>query len=304
MPSTVSPAAMLSRALLPLLGLAALATLCPAQEETVELKLRWEPGQFYLQETDTDTTTLLTTLGQKHDQKLRMRQTTSVKVSKNDAGEQLARVSIDSLTGELLQDGLLHPFDSAKLGEALPVLQKTVGGAAGRVFTLVYNPQGEFQDVRDISSMVQGGDTPDLNSIADAKQVATLYRRSLEMGLPKVPVRPGDKWISDEVIPFSEAGQVQVKLKSKFESFTERSGRKHAQIAFEGTLETQPDEGTKRSVKVAADSKVSGQVFFDLERHTVSLSVLLAVVNLNVDGKLLPVRQQVTTRLVAMKQAK
>jgi hypothetical protein len=57
-------------------------------------------------------------------------------------------------------------------------------------------------------------------------------------------------------------------------------------------------------VKVAADSKVSGQVFFDLERRTVSLSVLLAVVNLNVDGKTLPVRQQVTTRLVAMKQAK
>jgi hypothetical protein len=152
--------------------------------------------------------------------------------------------------------------------------------------------------------MVSGDENPDLTSIADAKQLATLYRRSMEMGLPKIPVRPGDKWISDEVIPFSEAGQVQVKLKSKFEGIVDRNGRKHAQIAFEGTMETQPDEGTKRSVKVAADSKVTGQVFFDLERQTVSLSVLLAVVNLSVDGKILPVRQQVTTRLVAMKQAK
>jgi hypothetical protein len=296
------PAAMLPRALFQFLALA--ATLCQAQEETIEVRLRWEPGQFYLQESDTDTTTLLTTIGQKHDQKLRMRQTTSIKVTKNDAGEQLARVSIDSLKGELLQDGLLHPFDSAKMADALPVLQKAVGGAAGRSFTLVYNPQGDFQDVRDISSMVSGGENPDLTSIADAKQLATLYRRSLEMGLPKIPVRPGDKWISDEVIPFSEAGQVQVKLKSKFEGIVDRNGRKHAQIAFEGTMETQPDEGTKRSVKVAADSKVTGQVFFDLERQTVSLSVLLAVVNLSVDGKILPVRQQVTTRLVAMKQAK
>ena len=35
-----------------------------------------------------------------------------------------------------------------------------------------------------------------------------------------------------------------------------------------------------------------------------SLSVLLAVVNLEVEGKKLPVRQQVTTRLVAMKSIK
>lgn len=278
--------------------------LCQAQEEALEVRLRWEPGQFYLQESDTDTTTLLTTLGQKHDQKLRMRQTTSIKVTKNNAGEQLARVSIDSLTGELLQDGLLHPFDSAKMADALPALQKAIGGAAGRSFTLVYNPQGDFQDVRDISSMVSGGENPDLTSIADAKQLAILYRRSMEMGLPKIPVRPGDKWISDEVIPFAEAGQVQVKLQSKFEGVVDRSGRKHAQIAFEGSLETQPEEGTKRSVKLAAGSKVTGQVFFDLERRTLSLSVLLALVNLEVEGKLLPVRQQVTTRLVAMKQAR
>lgn len=295
---------MLQRALLLLPVLSILPPLCHGQEQPQELKLRWENGHFYLQETDTDTTTMLSSIGQKHDQKLRMRQTTSVKVSQNEAGEQLVRVSIDSLTGELLQGGLLHPFDSSKLDDALPVLQKTVGGAAGRVFTLVYGPQGEFQDVRDIGSMVRGGATPDLASIADARQMATLYRRSLEMGLPKVPVRPGDHWISDEVIAFAEAGQVQVQLKSKFDRIVERSGRKHAQIAFEGTLKTKPDEGTKRSVKVDTGSKVSGQVFFDLERRTVSLSLLLAMMNLNVDGKRLPVRQQVTTRLVAVKQVR
>lgn len=293
---------MLSRVFFAFLGLATFAGICRAQDEAMELKLRWQPGQFYLQETDTDTTTMLTALGQQHDQKLRMRQTTSIKVTANDAGEQLARVSIDSLKGELLQDGLLNPFDSAKMEDALPVLQKAVGGTAGRAFTLVYDASGNFQDVRDISSMVQGGSTPDLTSIADAKQIATLYRRSMEMGLPKIPVRPGDKWISDEVIPFAEAGDVQVKLHAKFEGLVDRGGRKHAQIAFEGSMETQQETGTKRSVKVGPKSKVSGQVFFDLERQTITLSVLLGLVNLEVDGKTLPVRQQVTMRLVAMKR--
>lgn len=294
---------MFSRVFFAFLGLANLAGICRAQDEAMELKLRWQPWQFYLQETDTDTTTMLTALGQKHDQKLRMRQTTSIKVTKNEAGEQLARVSIDSLTGELLQDGLLNPFDSAKMEDALPMLQKAVGGTAGRAFTLVYDASGNFQDVRDISSMVQGGSTPELTSIADAKQIATLYRRSMEMGLPKIPVRPGDKWISDEVIPFAEAGDVQVKLHAKFEGVVDRGGRKHAQIAFEGSLETQPETGTKRSVKVGPKSKVSGQVFFDLERQTITLSVLLGLVNLEVDGKKLPIRQQVTMRLAAMKRS-
>lgn len=282
--------------------LAAVSSAGLAQDAALDLKLLWKPGQFYLQETDTDTSTLLTALGQKHDQKLRMRQTTSVKVTQNAAGEHLARVSIDSLKGELLQNGLLNPFDSAKMGEALPTLQKAIGSTSGRTFTLVYDSAGTFQDVRDIGSMVGSDPNPDLTVIADARQIATLYRRSMEMGLPKIPVRPGDKWISDEIIPFAEAGNVKVKLNSKFAGLVDREGRQHAQISFEGTLETQPETGTKHSVKLAKDSKVNGQVFFDLERQTVTLSVLLALVNLEVDGKKLPVRQQVTTRLVAMKR--
>lgn len=275
----------------------------PAQDAPQELKLHWEPGQFYLQESDTDTTTFLTALGQKHDQKLRMRQITSIRVVETADRSREVKVNIDSLTGELLHDGLLNPFDSAKIEDALPLLQKSIGHAAGKNFTLLYDAKDEFQNVLDIHSFLDPkADEPSLKSIADAKQMATLYRRSLEMGLPKIPVRPGDKWISDEVVAFAEAGMVQVKLNAKFEGVVEREGRSQAQISFDGTLITQPKEGTKRSIAVGGDSTVNGQVFFDLERRTISLSTLASVINLMVDGKKLPVRQQVTTRLVAMKR--
>jgi hypothetical protein len=278
---------------------------CPAQEPAVELRLHWEPGQFYLQETDTDTTTFLTALGQKHDQKLRMRQTTSIKVKPGPAGGSEARVTIDSLKGEMVHDGLLLPFDADKMEDAHPMLQKAVGRASGKSFTLVYDAADQFQDVQDIGSMVRGGTTPDLGSIADAKQVALLFRRSLEMGLPRIPVRPGDKWLSEENISFAEAGQVKVRLNAKFEEFTTRETRRHAKISFAGGMESQADEKTRKAlVTVGKDSQITGHVFFDLERRTVSLSVLLAVVNLEVEGKKLPVRQQVTTRLVAMKTIK
>ncbi|MBE7494140.1 MAG: hypothetical protein HS117_04305 [Verrucomicrobiaceae bacterium] len=289
----------------PLLFLATLAALCRAQEgpPAYDVQLHWEPGQFYLQESDTDTTTFLTALGKKHDQRLRMRQTTSIVVTPAADGSREVRVSIDALRGELIQDGLLNPFDSARIEEALPVLQKSIGRAAGKSFTLVYDAGGRFQSIRDIQSLLKPGtQEPGLNEIADARQIVTLYRRSLELGLPKIPVRPGDKWISDEMLIFAEAGPVQVHLQAKFDGLEEREGRQQAKVSYEGTMETLKETGTKRSITLGPGSKVTGSLLFDLERRTISFSTLSAALNLAVEGKKLPVRQQVTTRLVAMKQ--
>lgn len=279
-----------------------------AQDAPVELKLHWEPGQTYVQESDTDTTNFLTALGKTSDQKLRLHQTTRIAVEKNAQNQTEAKVLVESLLGEMTYEGKSHAFDSKNPGAAHPALQQTLGGAAGRGFTLVYDAEDRFLDAKDTGSMVSGGATPDLTSIADARQLATLYRRSLEMGLPKIPVRPGDKWISDEVVPFPQTGTVQVKLNAKFDGIVDREGRRQAQIAFEGVMKSQRDKdstgrdlGTQRPVTLGDDSKVNGHIFYDLERKTISLAVFSATIQLNVEGKPMPVRQQVTTRLVSMK---
>jgi hypothetical protein len=156
--------------------------------------------------------------------------------------------------------------------------------------------------------LVTGGIEPDLNSIATARQLAALYRRSLEMGLPKIPVRPGDKWISDEIVPFPQTGTVQVKLNAKFDGIVDREGHREAQIAFEGTMKSKPDKDstgreldTARPVTLGDNSKVNGHVFFDLDRKTITLALFAATIQLKVEGKPLPFHQQVTTRLVSMK---
>jgi hypothetical protein len=280
----------------------------PAQDAPVELKLHWEPGHTYVQESDTDTTNFLTALGKTSDQKLRMHQTTSITVQKTPQGQTEAKVMIESLLGEMTYEGKSHGFDSKNPGASHPALQQILGGSAGKSFTLVYDEKGAFVDAKDTASMVTGGVEPDLTSIATARQLATLYRRSLEMGLPKIPVRPGDKWISDEIVPFPQAGTVQVKLNAKFDGIVDREGRRQAQIAFEGTMKSQRDKdstgrdlSTERPVTLGDDSKVNGHVFFDLERKTISLAVFSATIQLKVEGKPMPVRQQVTTRLVSMK---
>lgn len=296
------PAALLASTLL------CLFSSSPAQDSPVELKLHWEPGQTYVQESDTDTTNFLTALGKPSDQKLRMHQTTSITVQKTPQGQTEAKVMIESLLGEMTYEGKSHVFDSKNPGASHPALQQILGGSAGKSFTLVYDDKGAFVDAKDTSSMVTGGVEPDLTSIANARQLATLYRRSLEMGLPKIPVRPGDKWISDEIVPFPQTGTVQVKLNAKFDGIVDREGRRQAQIAFEGTMKSQRDKDstgrelrTERPVTLGDDSKVNGHVFFDLERKTISLAVFSATIQLKVEGKPMPVRQQVTTRLMSMK---
>ncbi len=281
---------------------------CPAQDSSVALKLHWEPGQTYIQESDTDTTNFLTALGKTTDQKLHLHQTTSIAVTKTPAGQTEAKVLIESLLGDMTFEGKTYVYDSKNPGSSSPQLQQTLGGAAGKGFTLLYDTKGDFLDAKDIGSMVTGDAEPDLTSIATARQLATLYRRSLEMGLPKIPVRPGDKWISDELVPFPQAGTVQVKLTAKFDGIVDREARRQAQISFEGTMKSKPDKDstgrdltTERPVTFGENSKVNGQVFFDLERQTISLAVFTAAIQLKVEGKPMPVHQQVTTRLLSVK---
>lgn len=280
----------------------------PAQDSPVELKLHWEPGMTYMQESDTATTIFLTALGKTTDQQLHIFQSTSITVTKTHDDRTEARVLFESQLGEMTFEGKSHVFDSKNPGAASPQLQQVLGGSAGKSFTLVYDAKGDYLDAKDTGSMVTGGIEPDLTSIATARQLATLYRRSLEMGLPKIPVLPGDKWISDEIVPFPQTGTVQVKLNAKFDGIVDREGRRQAQIAFEGTMKSKPDKDstgreltTERPVTFGDNSKVNGHVFFDLERKTISLAVFSAAIQLKVEGKPMPVHQQVTTRLVSMK---
>ena len=300
---------MLRLAALQALILLGLAHHSPAQDSRVELKLCWQPGMTYIQESDTETTNGLTALGKTTDQKLRLHQITSIKAGKNpSSGHTEAKVTIEALLGEMTYEGKSHVFDSRNPASSSPQLQQTLGGAAGKSFTLVYDDKGSFLDAKDTASMVTGGIEPDLASIATARQLATLYRRSLEMGLPQIPVLPGDKWITDEIIPFAQAGNVQVKLNSKFDGIVDREGYRQAQISFEGIMKSKRDKDsngleldTDRPVTLGDNSKVNGHVFFDLERKTVSLAVFNASIQLKVEGKTMPVKQQVTTRLVSMK---
>lgn len=289
--------------LFPLLACLALAALSSAQgqEEALQLRLRWLPGHVYMQETLTETTTSLTEIGMPEDQKMKIKQITQIRVTGAEGGEKLARVTFQSLSGEVTIKGQKQIFDSADLSMASPMIKASVGQSVGKSFVLVYGPEDQFVEVRDSGAMspVDQG-SPSLVGIAEAKDVADLYRRSLEMGLPKMPVKTGDRWTSQETVKFPSAGTVNVELRAKLEAIVDYASRRHAKISFEGEMKRADESVGTRKVTLGAGSKTFGQVLFDLERGTVSFGAFRADIKLEIGGKIVPVRQQVTTRLASL----
>jgi hypothetical protein len=272
-----------------------------AEDEPISLRLRWLPGYLYTQETLTETTTSLTAIGKPEDQKMKVIQTTVIDVLGHESGEKRAKVTFKSLTGEVMLQGKKHSFDSADLSRADPMIKASVGQSVGKTFVLAYGPDDQFIEVRDASSMSASGDgIVALDQIAEARQVAELYRRSLEMGLPKMAVKTGDRWTAQESVDFPSAGMVNVELHAKMDAILDYEGRRHAKISFEGDMKRADDSVGTRTVTLGPGSKTFGQVLFDIERGTVSFGAFRADIKLEIGSQVVPVRQQVTTRLSSM----
>ncbi|MCW0217188.1 MAG: hypothetical protein OJI67_02590 [Prosthecobacter sp.] len=284
-----------------ILGALLISPALQAQDEPVSLQLRWLPGKTYTQETTTETTTGLTAIGKSEDVKMKVKQITTIEVTGEEKGEKEARVTFQSLAGEVMLEGQKQVFDSADLTLAHPMIKASVGQSVGKSFVLVYNGKDEFVSVKDTGSMTPANlGNQSLEGLAEAKEVAELYRRSLEMGLPHIKVKPGDRWNSQETVKFPSAGTVNVELRVKFDALVDYDSRPHAKISFEGDMQRDETAAEVRAVNIAPGSKTFGQILFDLERGTISFGAFRADILLNIQGQQVPIRQQVSTKLVKM----
>lgn len=273
-------------------------------QEKVLLRAHWEPGKLYKQQTETVTSSTLTPApGEFIEQKLKVMQTTDIRV-KADGANKRAEVKFVGVTGEMTFKGETFKFDSADPQSAHPLLRQAIGSTAGKSFAVVFDAEDKYAGLKDTEKLASDGTTiTGLAAVADAQAVGELFVRSLEIGLAKETVAPGDQWKLEDPIVFPQAGKMKVTIDSKYSENVEREGRKHAKISFEGTIASAhatPEGKAGPSVSIAPDSKLSGYVFFDLERRVVALSVFMSDLTLRLQGNRIPMRQQVTTRLVSI----
>ncbi len=284
------------------------ASFASAQSAPQALRIHWEPGKIYKQETFTDTS-VHPNGDLKGGKFMRVTQVTDMKVSQTPppSTDRLVHVTFASVKGEIETDGNTMTFDSTKPDEANPVLKQMFGGSVGKSFSLVYDDQDRFRDTRGLQSLAtETTTTPSLTSMASSQDVANLFRKSQEMGLPAVPVNVGDTWTADETIAFPQAGEVRVQMNGRFESIIEREGRKHAKIVFDGKFGNTAARKDKPETiaEITSDSGISGILLFDLERKVVSFGAYTSSIKIRTPEQTVPFEQKVTSKILSIEDAK
>ena len=272
--------------------------------DEARLVLHWEPGRLYKQQTETQTSATLTPApGELVEQRLSVTQTTEIRV-KADGTSKRAEVKFSGVTGEMKIRDKTFTFDSANPSAAHPLLRQAIGETTGKSFTAVFDAEDRFIGLKDMEKLASDGSTiTGLAAVAGARAAGELFVRSLDMGLPKEAVAPGDEWDIDDPVHFPQAGRMKVKMHSKYEADITHEGRRHAKVTFEGTLSGDSGGAGGKGAPMTSlgpESKLFGHVFYDLERRTVSVSAFTANLVVHVQGNRIPMRQQVTTRLVSI----
>lgn len=263
------------------------------------LRVDWQPGKAYILETATEATTK----AEGGSQKLSVTQRTEMEVTPTANGGKQVQVTFAHLKGEMSGPGGEAKFDTDKPAESDPDLLQSLGKALGRSFLLIYDGKNGFVEAKGLEGLAEpSADGLKLSALADARATANLFRKSMEMGLPPIPVKSGDSWTADEVISFPKAGETHVKMSGKFVGEEELQNRKHARISFDGKLQTSKEGKAKQpgDFSISEDSKLSGLVFYDLERHVVTMSVSTTRLELIVEDQPISFEQKVTTKLAGL----
>jgi hypothetical protein len=272
------------------------------EESPLRLGWRWELGKRYLFRTETETVLSLKALDKEGDQVLQVIQNTDVTVRPGKvAGTKELVVRFVTLRARMQAEGKTFLYDSEEPSESDPALRQMLADSSGRGFSLIYSAEDRFVELGTVEQPAATPDSePSLLAVVDARQVAELYRRSLEMALPRPEVMAGDKWMSIEQMTFPQAGNMDVKMNCHYIERVDRDTRPHAKVTFQGRLAQAPAAGAEaghRAIQLGGESTISGHIFFDLERRVVSLSMFLGSLVIVHEGKNIPIRQSVTTRL-------
>ncbi len=258
-----------------------------------ELRWRWQTGKTYRLQTETETM-----LGAEGGQVLQAIQNTEIVVEPGrENGRKNLLVRFLTLRARLTAGDKTFFYDSEEPTDSDPALSTLLADSSGREFTLIYSGDDRFLEIGAVDQPAAPEREPSLLAVADIRQVAELYHRSLEMALPRAAVAVGDKWISSEHMAFPQAGDTEVRLNCAYQENLVRAGRPHAKLTFQGKLNQSAAAAGSKAVTLGGGSNLAGQIIFDLEHRAVTLSMFLGSLVIAHDGKNLPVRHSVTTRL-------
>lgn len=230
---------------------------------------QWEPGKVYRQEVNTETRVSSAQAQDAQEQSvIQQIKTTVTKDTGSD--NRLAEVNFESVKALITSGKEVQTYDSADPAMSRPHLQQAFGTMVGRTFTLVYDKEGKFLELRVPNA--EGGVTPvgDFKG-ATNKQFAETWQKALELALPKQSLALGDAYDYESKTELAPFGGVTTKAQGRFDSIVDLDGRKHAKLVVKGKMEL----GAGGPLQAPTEGgTLEGEILFDMQRHVVTSSSL------------------------------
>ncbi len=228
---------------------------------------QWEPGKTYRQEVTIISQATVPSQAESQDSNVIQQIKTTVT---KDAGSdrRLAEVTFESVKALVTTGKEVVTYDSSDPAMSRPHLQQAFGAMVGRSFTLVYDKDGKFLEMRVPDP--DGGLSPvgDFKGPTN-KQFADAWQKSVELALPKQSLAVGDNYDHESKAEMQPLGVMTTKTKGRFEAMVDVEGRRHAKLLLDGKL----DLGAGGALAALAEGgRLTGEILFDIERRVVTSS--------------------------------
>lgn len=260
---------LLFSALLPLLDLGA--------ADKVTFRQRWEPGKTYRQEIVMNSQANLPAANGDGVQDTSIIQEITIQVTKEaGTGKKLAEVKFVSIKAMITSGGEISTYDSTDPAMSQPFLQQAFGTMAGKSFTLVYDKDDKFLELR----VPEGDGATPLGDFRgpSTKQFAEAFQKSFEAALPDRPLAAGESYVCESRVEMPPTGDIKTKAKGRFDSTVQHEGRKHAKLVLDGTVELPAGIA-------AGGGKLTGEILFDLDRKVVTQNMSRQEMKVQIGGK-------------------
>ena len=289
-------------------SIALLFVLCTASPAAEKLLIRqnWKTGKVYTIENQTQMSMTMTGLGaQGGANDTNMTQTMTITVKPDGtAGNKAAEIKFTGIKADMAMMGQKMTYDSSDPAKSPPFLQQSFGALVNKTFTMVFDKENKYLEARGLEALSQG--TPLGKSQAmNGDQMASMFRKSFEMSLPKDPIAPGESWTFEDKMDMGPLGSIGIKIVGKFDSVVEREGHKHAKLILSGTFSSpEAAGGAAGMVKFGDGSTFTGESYFNLDESVASYSETHSDLKISAAGQEMPMKQTNINKVISIEAAK
>jgi len=243
-----------------------------APTEAVEMKMKWPVGYRYTYRTDIDQDIQMKMpqMPNPMHQQVAMGQNYSLSVLKEtpDGGREIEFEFVSMEMDVRMNERSVMNFDSKGESTGDTEAFRKLMGSKLKFLLNSSNQLEKVEGYEELMKKATSGGPPQSRQMLEQMYGEDFFKRLMDegRGLPKEPVKVGDRWLAQQEVPMGPMGKMMLDMNCTFKGWEDRDQHKCAVLEFTGTLKQKPGENPAAMGGVSFEKgKISGKNWFDPE---------------------------------------